>query len=61
MGKQQVIQTPGKRPADATPQKALELSKVLSVTQIGILWGISRQRVYQLIQKAKEKQVGGVE
>ncbi len=51
--KTKVITTPGKRPADATPEKALELSKITSVREIAKLWGISRQRVYQLIWKAQ--------
>ena len=47
------ITTEGKRPADATFEKALELSKTLSNAEIGRLWGISRERVRQLIKKAK--------
>jgi len=43
----------GKRPADATPEKALELSKTYNNAEIGRLWNISRERVRQLINKAK--------
>ncbi len=48
-----VISINGKRPYDATPSKALELSLTLTQADIAKLWGISRQRVHQLIQKAK--------
>jgi len=51
--RQKVITIQGKRPADATPERALELSKTLSQVEIARLWGISRQRVNQLIKKAK--------
>jgi len=51
--KQKFITIQGKRPADATPEKALQLSKTLSQVEIAKLWGISRQRVSQLIKKAK--------
>jgi len=47
-----VISIPGKRPADATPEKALELSLTLTQVEIAKLWNISRQRVHQLIRKA---------
>ena len=47
-----LITTQGKRPAAATPEKALELSKILSNAEIGRLWNISRERVRQLIKKA---------
>lgn len=50
-----VITTQGKRPADATPEKALELSATLTQVEIARLWGISRQRVNQLIKKAKKQ------
>lgn len=43
----------GKRPFDATPEKALELSQTVTQTEIAKLWGISHQRVSQLIKKAK--------
>ena len=46
----------GKRPADATPEKALELSRSLTQEEIGELWGISRQRVQQLIAKARKRE-----
>ena len=45
----------GKRPYDATPEKALELSKTLTQAEIAQLWGVSRQRVQQLIKKAKKE------
>lgn len=48
---------PGKRPADATPERALLLSQTLRVTEIAKLWGISRTRVYQLINKAEAPRV----
>ena len=51
--KKKVITIEGKRPADATPERALELSKTLTQADIARLWGISRQRVQQLIQKTK--------
>jgi DNA-binding transcriptional regulator LsrR (DeoR family) len=44
------------RPKDATPEKALELSQHLTQAQIANAWGVSRQCVWQLIQKAKKKQ-----
>jgi hypothetical protein len=48
-----VVTYEGKRPIDATPERALELSKTLRVVEIAKLWGISRSRVYQLLKKAK--------
>jgi len=54
MGKK-VISIEGKRPADATPEKALELNKAITQAEIGRAWGISRQRVNQLIKEAKKK------
>ncbi len=44
----------GKRPIDATPEMALELSRSLKQTEIAKMWGISKQRVNQLIKKAKQ-------
>jgi predicted transcriptional regulator len=54
MSKKEVVTIEGKRPADATPEKALELSKNLTQEEIGKLWGISRQRVSQLIKRARQ-------
>jgi len=50
--------TPGKRPVTATPERALELHEKqgLTLVQIGLIWGITKQRVWQLIQKAKRNQ-----
>jgi len=42
------------RPDNATPELARELHKVMSLRQIANAWGISKNRVWQLIQKAKE-------
>jgi len=50
-----VIAIQGKRPADATPEKALELSKTFTNAEIGRLWNISRERVRQLIKKANSQ------
>tara|TARA_Y100000310_G_scaffold149385_1_gene148662 strand:- start:2112 stop:2276 length:165 start_codon:yes stop_codon:yes gene_type:complete len=50
-----VIVTQGKRPYDATPEKALELSQTISQIEIAKAWNISRQRVHQLIKKAKRE------
>lgn len=45
-----------KRPADATPERALDLYKQgWSMAQIGRLWDVTRQRVWMLIQKAKQQ------
>ena len=48
-----VISIEGKRPAEATPELALKLSQTLTQADIARLWGISRQRVQQLIRKAR--------
>jgi len=53
MRDKRVIVTHGKRPFDATPERALELNKTLSQAEIAKLWNISRQRVQQLVNKAK--------
>lgn len=45
----------GKRPADATLEKLLELREHLTLAEIAQLWGISRQRVWALEKKAKER------
>jgi DNA-directed RNA polymerase specialized sigma subunit len=55
MTKYQII-VEGKRPLDATPERALELSQTMKQTEIAKMWGISKQRVNQLIKKAKGKQ-----
>ncbi len=44
----------GKRPPDATPERALELSQTLTQVEIAKLWDISRQRVNQLVMKARK-------
>jgi len=49
----EVITTKGKRPAETTPEMALVLSETLTQEKIGIQWGISRQRVQQLIAKGR--------
>jgi len=43
------------RPKDATPEKALELSKSLTLQQIADAWGVSKNRVWQLKQQAKKR------
>jgi len=55
MGKKFLATIEAKRPADATLERVLELRKSLTLAEIGKLWGISKQRVWQLIQKAKTK------
>ena len=42
------------RPKKATPELALELHKNMTLQQIADDWGISKNRVWQLIQKAKQ-------
>ena len=49
--------TTGKRPFDATPEKALELHEVLTLQEIANRWGISKQRVHQLVKKARQDRV----
>jgi len=44
------------RPENATPELAVELHKHMSLRQIAYAWGISKNRVWQLIQKAKNSQ-----
>jgi len=44
----------GRRPADATLEKVLELREHLTLQEIATLWGISRQRVWALEKRAKE-------
>jgi hypothetical protein len=41
----------GKRPADATPEKARELRKLMSVDEIARGWGISSARVYAILKQ----------
>jgi len=41
------------RPPNATPELAVELHKNMSLQQIADAWGISKNRVWQLIKKAK--------
>ena len=43
------------RPKNATPELAVELHKNMSLQQIADAWGISKNRVWQLIKKAKEE------
>jgi hypothetical protein len=47
-----VILTEGKRPADATPERARQLRERYSVIEIAKMWNVSRARVYQLLAKA---------
>ncbi len=47
--------TPGKRPADATGERAIEMMESgLTQSEIARLWQVSRQRVFQLVAKARK-------
>ena len=47
--------TLGKRPADATPEKALRMIEAgATYRELGKAWGISGQRVFQLVTKARK-------
>ena len=43
------------RPKNATPELAVKLHENMSMQQIADAWGISKNRVWQLIQKANSK------
>jgi biotin operon repressor len=44
------------RPKSATPAVAVELHKTMSLQAIADVWGISKNRVWQLIQKAQKNE-----
>ena len=47
--------TPGKRPADATGERAIVLiQEGYTMAEIARLWQVSRQRVFQLVNKARK-------
>ena len=43
------------RPKNATPELAVKLHENISMRQIADAWGISKNRVWQLIKKANSK------
>jgi len=43
------------RPRNATPELAIKLHENMSMQQIAAAWGISKNRVWQLIKKANSK------
>ena len=43
------------RPQNATPELAVKLHENMSLQQIADAWGISKNRVWQLIKKANNK------
>jgi len=43
------------RPQNATPELAVELHKHMTFQQIADAWGISKNRVWQLVKKANSK------
>ena len=42
------------RPKTATPELAIELHEKMTLQQIADAWGISKNRVWQLIKKAEK-------